>query len=268
MTSNGLMVDELERIWNWDVMAQLRCSLKLSGHGAVEVQFGTEKSWRSWGTISTFMLNDWGKGRTPTNISCPNGAATRHLWNTNLVRYRFAAVFGFCFSLSPSTTVVLWCCHEKAQSACRSAGRVTAHAHCTAAEQLLCHRLTPGWSRVSIFSLPASARLLVTSTVLQVSWAGDVTCSLSLMSLGSKLPLTVISRVMMPWFLMVSVAVRSVTFLTNSKLGNLLCRNPSQHLRAPVTAVGRHSLFTVLCTCQPHRVTLQRVANLLLFKNK
>ena len=90
---------------------------------------------------------------------------TRHLSNTNLVvRYRFAAAFGFCFSLSPSTTAVLWCCHEKALSPCRCAGRVTAHAHCAAAEQILHHRLTPGWSPVSTFSLPAYAarRLLVT----------------------------------------------------------------------------------------------------------
>ena len=151
-------------VWNWEAMAQLSYNLELKGHGTTEVQFGTECSWRSWGTVSTFMLKGWGKGRTPANISCPEGAATRHLSNTNLVLYRFAALFGFWFSLSPSTTAVLWCCHEKALSTCRSAGRVTAHAHCTAAEQFLYHRRTPGWSPVSTFSLPAYAarRLLVT----------------------------------------------------------------------------------------------------------
>ena len=38
-------------IWNWEVMVQLRYSLELGGHGTVEVQFGTERSWHNWGTV-------------------------------------------------------------------------------------------------------------------------------------------------------------------------------------------------------------------------
>jgi hypothetical protein len=64
-------------VWNWAVKAQLRYSLELRGHGAVELQFGTERSWHNWGIILTFMLKGWEKGRTPTNISCPDGDANQ-----------------------------------------------------------------------------------------------------------------------------------------------------------------------------------------------
>ena len=273
-------------IWNWEVVAQLSYNLELRGHGAVELQFGTERSWRSWVTIWNWEV--MAQLRYNFDIHVEGLRERANTYKYFMPRRRCEP--GISRTQIQRVTASLLCSgsashYRRAQPLYCGAATRRRWAHVGVPGELLHMRteslpynscITDARMEPSVSILPSCLCSSTTSrdlsTVLQVSWAGDVTCSLSLMSLGSTLPLTVSSRVMMPWFLMVSVAVRTVTFFTNSKLGNLLCRSSSQHLRAPVTAVGRHSLFTVLCTCQPHpdwhQVTLQRVANLPLFKNK